>query len=364
MKISKGCVVLAAGGTGGHLFPAQALAKELVAQGRDVKLLTDKRGEQFNDASLPTIVIPVGRLDGSLSVKIKGVGGLIHGIIVSLHHLRRLKPQVVVGFGGHTSFPPLVAAALLRIPTLIHQADAYLGRANRLLVPFMTGIATSFPHVEKIPTSCHSKITLTGLPLRPDIKPADYMPIEDKGPIYLLITGGSQGARVFSEIVPKAIHLLEPHLQSRLHITQQCRPESLQQTQMLYKTTSATVELSPFLDNMGERYKKAHLIISRAGASSVSEAALVGRPAILVPYPYATDDHQSYNARQAVEVEGGWMIQEKDLTPEALAALLSDLINSPWQLQRAAVNMRSIITPDASRRLADLVTHLTAQKDT
>ncbi len=357
-------VVLAAGGTGGHLFPALALAKELSIHGEDVWLLTDKRGHQFlKEANLSNLLIPVGRFDGSLFHKIKGLWGLLQGIIASFHHLRRLKPSVVVGFGGHTSLPPLIAATVLRIPTVIHQADAYLGRTNRLLAPFVTSIATSFPHVEKIPSSCTKKVAFTGLPLRPEIKSADYDPPKDKGPVHLLITGGSQGARVFGEIIPQAIQLLDPTLQKRLHITQQCRPESLEHTQTLYEATQATVELAPFLDKMGERYKKAHFIISRAGASSVCEAALVGRPILFVPYPYAMDDHQTYNAQQAVDAEGAWVRQEKDLTPQKLATLLSELINSPWQLQRAAVNIRSIVTPDAAQRLSTLIAHLTAQKE-
>lgn len=358
MDSSKPCIVLAAGGTGGHLFPAHALAEELLSQGFTVHLLTDQRGAQFNTGSLSTLLIPVGRIEGSLGAKIKGVAGILRGVTASLLHLRQLKPNLVVGFGGHTSFPPLLAAALLRIPTLIHQADAYLGRTNRLLVPFMTGIATSFPKVEKIPLSCLHKVTCTGLPLRPEIQPAAYRPIEGTGPIHLLVTGGSQGARVFGEILPQAIHLLDPDFQKRLHITQQCRSEFLQATQERYAQTLATVTLSPFLEKMGTLYAKAHLILSRAGASSVSEAARVGRPAIFVPYPYAMDDHQSYNAQQAVEAKGAWMIQERDLTPKGLALLLSELVKFPWQLEQAAVNIGSVVIPDAPQRLAALVTHL------
>jgi len=353
MGHSRGGIVLAAGGTGGHLFPAQALAKELLSQGKEVILLTDGRGGTFQDKALKTLILPMGSFQGSWRAKVKGMGRMLQGIFVSFHHLHCLKPSVVVGFGGYGSFPPLVAAILLRIPIVIHQADAYLGRVNRLLAPFARVIATSFPHVEKIPR--HAKVTLTGLPLRPEIQPADYQSVKTKGPIYLLVTGGSQGARVFGEIVPKAIQLLDPALQKRLHITQQCRPESLPQTQTLYAVTEASVVLSPFLENMGDHYRKAQLIISRAGASSVSEAAFVGRPAIFIPYPHAMDDHQSYNAREAVGSEGGWLIQERDLTAQGLATLLSDLINSPWKLERAAGNIRSIITPDASERLARAV---------
>lgn len=348
-------VVLAAGGTGGHVFPAQALAQELMAQGMTVFIFTDGRGSQFNDGSFLTVKIPADQLQGSLGKKIKGGLKLITGMGAAFYHLRRLKPHAVVGFGGYASFPTLMAAALLRLPTIVHQADAYFGRTNRLLAPLVTRIATSFPHVENIPDTSQKKVSFTGLPVRPDIQLAPYVISEDNKPFHLLVTGGSQGARVFGEVIPEAIRLLDPSLQKRLYVSQQCRPESLTVTQALYAQTKAHVELSPFLDKMGERYKRAHLVISRAGASSVVEVALVGRPAIFVPYPYAMDDHQFYNAQEAQKVGGGWMMREKDFTSNSLAILLSDLITSPWKLTQAAVNIRAIAIPDASLRLAHLV---------
>lgn len=348
-------IVLAAGGTGGHVFPAQSLAQELITQGKTVFIFTDGRGSQFKDTSFITIRIPADQLQGSLGKKIKGGLKLMTGFGAALYHLQRIKPHVVVGFGGYASFPTLLAASLLRLPTVVHQADAYFGRTNRLLAPFVTRIATSFPHVENIPPLYQQKVSFTGLPVRPEIQSAPYvMPKEDK-PFYLLVTGGSQGARIFGEIIPGAIRLLEPSLQKRLYISQQCRPEFLTVAQALYAQTNAHVELSPFLEKMGEQYKRAHLIVSRAGASSVIEAALVGRPAIFVPYPYAMDDHQFYNAQEAHKVEGGWVIREKEFTSNNLAALLSDFITSPWKLAQAAVNIRAIAIPDASLRLADLV---------
>lgn len=348
-------VVLATGGTGGHVFPAQALAQELRAQGKTVFIFTDGRGSQFKDASFVTVKIPADQLQGALSKKIKGGLTLLTGVGAALYHLRRVKPHVVVGFGGYASFPTLLAASLLRLPTIVHQADAYFGRTNRLLAPFVTRIATSFPHVENIPSACQKKVSFTGLPVRPDIQPAPYVSSEEKKPFHLLVTGGSQGARVFGEIIPEAVRLLDPLLQKRLYISQQCRPEFLTVAQALYAQTNAHVELSSFLDQMGVRYKRANLVISRAGASSVVEAALVGRPAIFVPYPYAMDDHQFYNAQEAQKVEGGWLMREKEFTSNKLAILLSDLITSPWKLAQAAVNIRAIAIPDASLRLAHLV---------
>jgi len=348
-------IVLAAGGTGGHVFPSRALAHELAHQGYEVILFSDDRGHQFNDPSFVKVTIPAAQLRGSIGRKLTGGVKLISGIGSALYHLRRLKPKVVVGFGGYASFPTMVAASFLRIPTIIHGADAYFGRANRRLAPFVSRIATSFPETENIPQAYQDKVSFTGLPVRPDIEPHPYLESAEKGAFNLLVTGGSQGARVFGEIIPHAITLLDPSLQKRLRISQQCREESLVETQALYEQTKARVELSPFLDRMGERYKKAHFIISRSGASSVVEAALVGRPALFIPYPYAMDDHQFYNAQQAVNVEGGWVLREKDLTPQVLATLLSKLMTSPWKLMQASANIHRLAIPDATLRLAHLV---------
>jgi UDP-N-acetylglucosamine--N-acetylmuramyl-(pentapeptide) pyrophosphoryl-undecaprenol N-acetylglucosamine transferase len=348
-------IVLAAGGTGGHVFPAQSLAQELSHQGYEVILFSDGRGHQFGDSSFGKVNIPAAQLRGSLGQKLTGGFKLISGLGSALYHLRRLKPKAVVGFGGYASFPTMVAASLLRLPTVIHGADAYFGRTNRRMAPFVTRIATSFPQTENIPQAYQSKVSFTGLPVRPDIEPHPYLASTENGAFNLLVTGGSQGARVFGEVIPQAIALLDPSLQKRLRISQQCREESLEETHALYDQTKARFELAPFLDRMGEKYKKAHLIISRAGASSVVEAALVGRPALFIPYPYAMDDHQFYNAQQAVSVEGGWILREKELTPQVLADFLSKLMTSPWKLMQAGVNIHRLAIPDATLRLAHLV---------
>lgn len=348
-------IVLAAGGTGGHVFPAQALAQELASQGYKVFIFSDGRGSQFNHSTYNKVVIPASSLSGSIGRKLKGSIKLITGVGVAFYHLRKIKPHVVIGFGGYPSFPTMMAAITLRLPTVIHQADAYFGRTNRLLAPYVTRIATSFPHVENIPSTCQKKVSYTGLPVRPEIISEPYVSSEENSPFYLLVTGGSQGAKVFSEIIPQAVYQLDLTLQKRLRITQQCRFEFLDLTKALYDRTKARVELSPFLDSMGERYKKVQLVISRAGASSVLEVALVGRPALFVPYPYATDDHQFYNAQQAVTAKGGWMVREKDFTSKELATYLSEWMTSPWKLTEAAVNIRSIAISDAPLRLAHLV---------
>jgi len=358
MHNTKMRIVLAAGGTGGHVFPAQALATELTSLGHEVFVFSDGRGHHFADPSINTVKVPATQLRGSMIKKVKGSISLISGMGSALSHLRRLKPDVVVGFGGYASFPTMVAALALRLPTIVHQADAYFGRANRYFAPFVTRIATSFLQVENIPSRSQSKVVMTGLPVRPEIHPVSYKSSGENDPFYLLVTGGSQGAKIFSEILPQAVAKLDPALQKRLHISQQCRAESLELTKALYGRTKAHVELSPFLDKMGERYKKAHLVISRSGASSVVEAALVGRPAIFVPYNHATDDHQFYNAQQAVVHGGGWLIREKDFIVSKLEHILTDLLTSPWKLEQAAENIKGIAIPDASKNLAQLVVTL------
>lgn len=379
MKELKRRVVLSSGGTGGHVFPSQALAKELTSQGIDVFLFTDERGKRHAEKQIrddsrrddrgrvavtPEIIkIPAGHLRGGIKEKLKGAFKLVKGVGTALYHLRRLRPDVVVGFGGYASFPTVLAATLLRLPIIIHQADAYFGRTNRLLSPFVTCIATSFSDVENIPRACQKKVSFTGLPIRDEIQASPYISSEADAPFYLLVTGGSQGARIFGDILPQAVNLLKPSLQRRLYISQQCREESLKTTASLYAKTQAHVELSPFLDQMGERYKKAHLVISRAGASSVVEAALAGRPAIFVPYPYAMDDHQFYNAQQAMRRGGGWIMREKDFTFNTLSNFLSDVLTSPWKLKDASVNIRGISIPDAPSRLAHLVNQLISQKE-
>lgn len=355
MNARKKRIVLSAGGTGGHVFPALALAKELRAQGMEAILFTDHRGYQFRDSSLTTLKLPAVPFRGGILQKAKSLLGLMKAISQAFFYLRKMKPDAVIGFGGYASLSTLLAASLLRLNTTIHQSDAYFGRTNRVLSPLVTRIATSFPYVENIPSFCRKKVTLTGLPIRPEMKAAPYtVPTSDR-PFNLLVTGGSQGARIFGDILPEAVALLKPDLQENLYITQQCRSEHLKETIERYKKTYAHVELSPFLENMGKHYKQAHLVISRAGASSVIEAAFVGRPALFVPYPHAMDDHQFYNAQQAVTAGGGWIIRESEFTPQAVADFLTDVIIFPWKLRDAAVNIHTIAIPDAPARLAKLL---------
>ncbi len=348
-------IVLAAGGTGGHVFPAQALAHELVAQNYDVIVFTDDRGESFSGAGITIVRVPASSLSGTTMDKLKGCISILAGYGVALRHLIKIKPKAVVGFGGYASFPTMLAAATLRCPTIVHQADAFFGRTNRFLSRWITKIATSFPHVENVPRSLQKKVVFTGLPIRSGIKPKVYKVSKKNDPFNLLVTGGSQGARVFSEIIPQAVQSLPPELQERLTIIQQCRPEFLEKTKQKFARTKAHVQLTPFIKNMGEAYKNANFIISRSGASSVTEASVVGRPALFIPYPFAMDDHQFYNAKQAADVKGGWVMRERDFTSSKLAKLLEELMTEPERLNEAAENIQSIAIHDAALRLAHVV---------
>ncbi|MBL8676276.1 MAG: undecaprenyldiphospho-muramoylpentapeptide beta-N-acetylglucosaminyltransferase [Alphaproteobacteria bacterium] len=359
MSKLKKSIVLTTGGTGGHVFPAQALAQELNVQGYKVFFFTDARGHQFKLPNVSLVKISASQLSGPLHKKMQGGVKLIVGTFAALYQLKRIKPAAVVGFGGYASFPTMMAAIALGIPTIVHQADAFFGRANHFLASLVTRIATSFPYVENIPKSCRHKVMYTGLPVRPEIKHELYILPKENETFQILITGGSQGAKIFGEVLPQAISLLKPSLQRRLCIHQQGRPEYLGLINALYQKTRAQVVLSRFFQSMGEEYKKAHLVISRAGASSVTEAAVVGRPALFVPYPYAMDDHQFYNAQQAVNVQGGWLMREKEFTPESVALYISSLMASPKKLEDAALNARKLAAPDAALRLAHLVKMIT-----
>ncbi len=352
-------IVLAAGGTGGHMFPAEALASELLARGHAVALVTDRRGGGFGERlpAVDTHRIAAGGLAGTGIVgRAQGVVQLGFGFFQSRTLLGRLKPSVAVGFGGYASVPTVLAASFAGSPTVLHEQNAVLGRANKLLAKRATRIATSFPAVVGVGSD---RAVVTGNPVRPGIAAladATYPTITDE--LRILVVGGSQGARVFSRLIPEAIALLPVDLQRRLTIAQQARAEDLEAAQVNYTRASAKVELAPFFGDMPDRLRVAHLVISRSGASTVAELAAAGRPAILVPYPFATDDHQTANARALDSASAAWLMPESATTPATLAERLSTLAASPQMLAQAAAAARSIGRRDAAARLADLVTSL------
>lgn len=355
-------IVLATGGTGGHLFPAQALAAELTKRGRKIVVMTDARGTQyptyFPGAAIE-IVPSAAFSDRSVMGLIKAPFEIIAGIFVAMAKLSRIKPAAVVGFGGYPSVPVMIAACISRRPTAILAPDAVLGRANRLVADYVRVIAAGLPLKRFLPKEM-SKVVYTGNPVRPEVAAFDGARYEapSSGPINLLVFGGSQGARALSEIVPAAIGLLPSEMKGRLDIVQQCRPEDLEGVRALYNKEGVTAELAPFFGDLPARMAKAHLIIGRAGAGTVAELMVIGRPAILVPLPHALDDNQTPNADALAEAGGGWRVAQKDLTPQKLASMLQSAFAAPDDLAARAAAAHAQAKPDAAQRLADVVEKL------
>jgi UDP-N-acetylglucosamine--N-acetylmuramyl-(pentapeptide) pyrophosphoryl-undecaprenol N-acetylglucosamine transferase len=353
--------VLAAGGTGGHLFPAEAVARLLVARGGAVHLLTDRRADAFA-ASVPGVTVDLvraGRIDGGPLHAAYGLAELAVGIVQARRLLRRLSPAAVVGFGGYPSVPTMLAAAQLGLPTLIHEQNAVFGRANRLLAPRAHRIATGFAEVQGLRPTDRARAIHTGNPVRPAIRAVGATPYTPPGrTIELLVTGGSQGARIFAEIVPPALANLPAELRGRLRVSQQARPEDREAVIAQYRTMTLDAEVESFFTDMPARLQHTHLVICRAGASTIAELAAAGRPAILVPYPHAMDDHQTANAGQFAAACGGWVIAQADLTPAALAERLAGLFGDPSALATAAAASRKFSRDDAAEHLAELAQSL------
>lgn len=352
-------IVIAAGGTGGHFFPAEALAAELLARGRHIALMTDARTTVSSAvfAGHPHHVIPGAGIAGrGLRRGAAAVLALARGVFQARSILRRIDPAVVVGFGGYPSVAPVLAARLLRprVPVVLHEQNAVLGRANRFLARGATALALSFADTDRVPAGVTT--VETGNPVRPAIAAlagAGYVPPSDT--VRLLVLGGSLGARVFSDVVPASVAALSPDLRARLAITQQCRAEDLDRVRTTYAACGVAAELAAFFPDVAQRLAAAHLVVSRAGASSVAELAVAGRPSLLVPLPGAIDDHQSANARALVAARGASMIAQRDLTPALLAEQLTTLLEEPDMLAHAARAAAKLGQADAAARLADLV---------
>jgi len=352
-------VVLAAGGTGGHMFPAEALARELLARGCEVELVTDRRGAGFGpDLGQVAIhrISAGGVAGGSPLKRLKGLLSLAVGFVQARSLLKRLDADAVVGFGGYPSVPTALAGGLAGLRVVLHEQNAVLGRANRLLASRAQAIATCFAEVKGLAPADRAKATVTGNPVRPAILAVGrrpYAPPGADGGLRLLVTGGSQGAKAFNDVVPEAVRRLPEDLRRRLRVVQQVRGDALDEVAAAYDSCGVTAHLAGFLDDMPERLAEAHLAICRAGASTIAELAAAGRPAILVPYPFATDDHQTANSRALVEAGAAWLMPERALNAEVLAERLGALFAAPAVLARAAHCAAALAHPDAARRLAD-----------
>ena len=349
-------VVIAAGGTGGHFFPAEALAGQLASRGHELVLMTDRRGGRRDHgvfAGAPQHVIAGAGIAGRGAVaKLRGLSGIAHGVVQARRLFASLKADAAVGFGGYPSVAPLLAARLMgrgRPAILLHEGNAVLGQANAQLARFADGVATSFEATARL---APGRGTLTGMPVRDEIAARAASPYPDaRGTINLLVWGGSLGARIFSDIVPAA---LAP-LAVRVRVVQQARAEDVDRVRAAYAAAGIDAEVAPFLDRVAERLAAAHLVIGRAGGSSVAELACIGRPSILVPLPIAASDEQTANARALVAAGAAWMMPQPDFTEGALKALLAELFSAPDRLAAAATAAAVLGRHDAATRLADLV---------
>jgi UDP-N-acetylglucosamine--N-acetylmuramyl-(pentapeptide) pyrophosphoryl-undecaprenol N-acetylglucosamine transferase len=362
-------VVLAAGGTGGHLFPAQALADALSQEGALPILFTDTRTAHLNMKELQHLCLPMRRQGKGWRHKLLFWLSLAHAYLKALEGLRHLKPQIVVGFGGYPSLPTLLAARTLSIPYMLHEQNAVLGRANRLLAKGAQAIAGAFMPLRHLPNEKIGRklagknvpLVLTGNPVRPAFQTARHIPYPTPhadGALTLLVTGGSQGAQIFGKVVPAALALLAPAWRQRINLTLQCRAEDVSIASAALRPLGINYEVAAFFDDMPTRLANAQLLLCRAGASTIAELTLVGRPAILVPYPHAADNHQYANAEALADAGAAWLMPQSAFTAESLAARLVALLTLPTTLEKVAAIAHAQGVSDAAMRLATIVLRL------
>jgi UDP-N-acetylglucosamine--N-acetylmuramyl-(pentapeptide) pyrophosphoryl-undecaprenol N-acetylglucosamine transferase len=352
--------VLAAGGTGGHMIPAHALAAELKSRRHGVLLITDERGSRFPRLfeGVPVHILPAGRLGGGPIGWAKAAGSVLKGRAQAKRLYREHTPDGVVGFGGYPAFPSLLAASALKIPTVLHEQNAVLGRVNRLLAGETEAIGVAYEEIDRLKPKHKAKTVLIGNPVREEIARLGEMPFppfDEVAPLKILVTGGSQGATILSQVVPEGLGMLEPSLRRRLQVVQQCRPDDIERVRKQYAELGIPAELMTYIEDMAAKLADCHLMIGRAGASTIAELTAAGRPAILIPFAAATDDHQTANAREMVKAGGARAIQQSTFTPDVLARQIEALAMDPVALNNAAARALSVGRPHAARDLADLV---------
>jgi len=354
-------ILLAAGGTGGHLFPAEALGSVLMKRGYRVRLVTDSRAVRYSGLFSENMidVVPSETLRARTPWALARTAVMLAaGTAMALNLMRKLRPAAVVGFGGYPTLPPVFAARLAGVPAIIHDANAVLGRANRFLSKRVTAIATSLPGALDRDPDLAAKATMTGTPMRPAILAAAAVPFSQPtadGPLRLLVVGGSQGARVMADVVPPAVEMLPSALWSRLVLVQQVREEDMARVRAVYDRLKIDAELNPFFPDLPARLASSHLVVSRSGAGTVAELAAIGRPSILVPLPGAIDQDQFANAGVLDRAGGGIRIPQTEFTPDRLALEIAALAAEPQRLIDMAAKARTAGALDAAERLADLV---------
>ncbi len=356
----KSLIVVTTGGSGGHIFPAEAISSALLKKGFEVVFVTDKRGQVFQGLkNVKTYRLLAEHVTGrSFFHKTMALIKLYFGAVQALFLLRKLQPALVIGVGGYASLPAVIAAQLWHIPVVLHEQNAVLGRANRVLAPNARVIATSFNPTMRVPQKIPA--VWVGLPVRSQVLTQEKVPYPDlKQEFRLLIFGGSQGARFFATDLLKALVLLPEDVKKKISVCQQVRAENKVEAEAFYRSSGfKSYRLATFFDNMPELIASAHLVIGRGGASTISEAAVIGRPAIIVPLPTAADDHQTENARLFCDAGAGWMVAEKAFDPVSFSKRLTQLVQDPDLLKQAALNALSLAKPDAADRVADLVQDL------
>ena len=352
--------VLAAGGTGGHMIPAHALAEELMRRGHRVALVTDDRGARIPGLfeGVQVHILPAGRLGGGPAGWLKALRNIMTGRAMASRLYETFRPSAVIGFGGYPALPALLAANRDRIPTLIHEQNAVLGRVNRLMAGRVQAIATAYPTVQRLAARDSAKTHLVGNPVRDEVlalRDQPYPPLSADGVFRVLVTGGSQGATILSGVVPEGLGMLPEHFRRRLQVTQQCRAEDIEEVRARYAALAIPADLATYIEDMPEKLAWSHLVIARAGASTIAELTAAGRPAILIPLPSATDDHQTANAREMAKAGGARMIAQSAFTPVELAKQMQKLGLEPEALANAAARARAVGRPNAAADLADLV---------
>ncbi len=360
--------LLAAGGTGGHLFPAAALAQELKRRGYDVELATDIRAEKYGFEFPARAIhrIPSATLTSRNPFSVtKTFSKLGIGFFGALRLLGTIRPLAVIGFGGYPTLPPIIAASMRGIPTAIHEQNAVMGRANRLLARFVDRIALSFKPTKLLRADAEPKSRVTGTPVRDAVlsfREVPYTPPQPGQRLLLLVFGGSQGARFFSEALPPALAILPDEMRERLTVVQQAREEDLDELREAYNKAGIVAHLAPFFRDLPERIANAHLVVARSGASTVAELMAIGRPCLLVPLPHALDNDQLENAKRLQEGGGGWCVRQQELSPARLAGELQRLLSSPEILAAAAAKGRAMAETEAVKKLADLAEELAQSK--
>lgn len=351
-------LLIAAGGTGGHMFPALAVAAELRRRGAEVALVTDPRGARFARGERGATVIAAAAPRGSGLDRLLALATLARGLVASLAAVGRLRPAAAATFGGYASVPAALAARLRRVPLLVHEQNAVMGRANRLLARLAARVALTFERTDAAPARESKRVLVTGNPVRPGFAPAAAAPPSADGRLRLLVLGGSQGARILSEVVPAAVALLEPGLRRRLVIAQQCRSEDLELARAAYAAIDQEVELASFFEDVPARMAAADLVLARAGASTIAELLALARPALLVPFAAAADDHQTANARSLERAGAAVLLPQAEAAPPVLAARLADLLGDPARRAAMAEAAARIARPDAAARIADALLEL------